>query len=85
MEWADLKIQNKKTLSVIDQQIKFWETCNVTYPTETEMWMTLNKFCKSWDGQSENYVDKIAANTLTKLFRSDHNENIEHSSDYDIF
>ncbi len=38
------------------------------------MWMTLIKLCKSLDGQSENYVDKIAANTLTKLFRSDHNE-----------
>ncbi len=51
------------------------------------MWMTLNKLCKSLDGQSENYVDKIAANTLTQLFRSDHKKNIEHSSDYsdDIF
>lgn len=76
------KYRTKDTLSVIDQQINFWEICNVIYPTETEMWMIINTLCKSWDGQSENYVDKIAANTLTKLFRSDHKKNIEHSSDY---
>lgn len=63
--WSE-NTEQKETASVIDQQIKCREICNVTHPTETEMWITLKKWCKSWDGQSANYVDKIAANKVIK-------------------